>query len=352
MPGIGPIKIQKMLEQSPDLSAAFNAKGYCSLLQAQADWQAVEKDLAWAAQADCTLIDQSHPAYPPLLAQIHAAPPLLFVQGALSVLCDLQIAMVGSRQPTPLGLEHARSFAEYFADAGIGITSGLALGIDAAAHRGALHAQGKTLAVLANGLDQIYPRVHRGLAQQILDTGGALISEFPIGVPPLASQFPRRNRIISGLAVGTLVVEAAVNSGSLITAKQALEQGREVFAIPGSIHNPLVKGCHALIQAGAKLVQSAEDVLEELEALKGYWRSTKDSGVQKPQHFALAEAPLSPAQTALLAQVGYEPRAMDSILSDSGLTSQLASSMLLELELQGYVRCVPGGYVRDRKSVV
>jgi DNA processing protein len=204
--------------------------------------------------------------YPPLLREIPQAPPVLFVHGDPDCLRVPQLAMVGTRNPTPSGRETARQFAAHLAGAGMIITSGLALGIDAAAHQGALAGGGRTIAVMGTSLDRVYPAKHRDLARAIAERG-ALVSELPTGTPALAENFPRRNRLISGLALGVLVVEAALQSGSLITARLALDQGREVFAIPGSIHNPLAKGCHALIRQGAKLVETANDIVEELGAL-------------------------------------------------------------------------------------
>jgi DNA processing protein len=216
------------------------------------------------------------------------------------------------------------------------------MGIDGAAHKGALLDVGNTIAILGNGLDTIYPAKHCALAHEIVEKGGALVSEFPIGTPPAHAHFPRRNRIISGLSVGILVVEATLNSGSLITAKMALEQGREVFAIPGSIHNPLAKGCHLLIRQGAKLVETAEDVLEELGAILKYVirsQADLDKGV-------VLKANLESTEEALLSQVGYDCTPIDVVAMRSGLTAKAVSIMLLELELKGFVASVPGGYAR------
>lgn len=342
LPGVGPVSLAAALEEHPDPRTLFDAQDYCARFKAKADWLGVEQDLAFAQKPNCSILRRHDPHYPSLLAEIHSAPPLLFVQGDARALGKLQIAIVGSRNPSHGGLENALQFAKYFSEYGFNVTSGLALGIDAAAHQGALMGMGQTLAVLGNGLDQIYPSQHKKLASQILDQGGALISEFPIGTPPLASHFPRRNRIISGLTVGTLVIEAALNSGSLITAKYALEQGREVFAVPGSIHNPLAKGCHALIREGAKLVETAEHVVEELGSLRGYVGCMKKGNLVSKKTLS----PLGSEQEALLQHVGYECTAVDAILLRSGLTASLASTMLLELELQGYLCAVPGGYAR------
>lgn len=342
IPGVGPMKISAILQSGVALSTLVDSKGYCQHFREYVDWIGVNKDLEWAESPGCQIIMFDDPAYPPLLNEIHSAPPLLFVQGNAALLSQLQIAIVGSRNPSPLGLENAFNFAHYFSDQGIVVSSGLAMGVDGAAHQGALLGKSGTIAVLANGLGEVYPVSHRRLSQEILDQGGALVSEFPIGVPPLGSHFPRRNRIISGLSVGVLVVEAALKSGSLITAKLAIEQGREVFSIPGSIHSPLVKGCHALIREGAKLVEKASDVLEELETLKWYVHSKKEAMKLTKEN----QASLEPAYQSLLNEVDYACTAMDSILCRSGLTAAIVSSMLLELELQGYLRSVPGGYAR------
>ena len=223
-------------------------------------------DERWLAGPNRRLVCYGTADYPPLLAAIADAPLALFVEGDAGVLGLPQLAMVGARNPTAIGRDTAAQFAEHLAHAGLAITSGLALGIDAASHRGALAGEGRTIAVQGCGPDRVYPAEHAALAREIA-ARGALVTEFPTGVPPLPEHFPRRNRIISGLAVGTLVVEAALASGSLITARLAAEQGREVFAIPGSIHSPLSRGCHRLIRQGAKLVESAEDIFTELGAL-------------------------------------------------------------------------------------
>ncbi len=307
------------------------------------DWQAVEQDLAWLEQPDNHLLHWDDSRYPYLLRQIAAPPPLLFVHGDPHCLRASQLAVVGTRNPTPLGRETAHRFAAHLAEAGLIITSGLALGIDAAAHQGALAGSGRTLAVMGTSLDRVYPAKHRDLAHRIAERG-ALVSELPIGTPAIAENFPRRNRLISGLALGALVVEAALRSGSLITARQALEQGREVFAIPGSIHNPLSKGCHALIRQGAaKLVETADDILEELGALA----ETTES--------AAAVTPAAPDETEdeyrqLLTAIGDELVGIDLLVERCGLTANEVSSMLLILELKSYVAAVPGGLYCRLKS--
>ena len=306
------------------------------------DWLGVERDLLWLNKNhDAQIITLHDDNYPSLLKNIGRPPPLLYVAGDSSCLAAPQIAMVGSRNPSTAGLQQAGYFAKHFAELGFIVNSGLAVGIDAACHNGALNTTtGKTIAVLAQGLDSIYPRKHEQLAARIKDRG-CLVSEFPIGTQPLANHFPGRNRIISGLSVGVLVVEAALSSGSLITARYAAEQGREVFAIPGSIHNPKVKGCHQLIRQGAKLVESAEDVLEEIVSLLNCVIRDKNATLNNQQ-----AANLSEQQGRLLRSIDYEPTCVDSIVGRTGLAAGAVSAILLELELDGFIAAVPGGYAR------
>ncbi len=298
---------------------------------------------AWlAGAADRHLLGWEDPRYPALLRQIPDPPVALFVRGDPQSLAEPQLAIVGSRNASPGGAATARDFAAYLAGCGLGITSGLALGIDAAAHAGALARTGdgigRTVAVLGTGPDQVYPRGHAELADAIA-ANGALCSEFLPGMGPMRGNFPRRNRIISGLALGTLVVEARLQSGALITARRAAEQGREVFAIPGSIHNPLARGCHRLIRDGARLVESAADILEELAPL-----------LSTPAAAATA-VPAVPAATQerdadyrrLLDALGWDTLDADALALRSGLTPAEVSSMLLILELEGSVRPLPGG---------
>lgn len=298
------------------------------------------RDLAWLEQPGHHLLDWSDPHYPPLLRQIARPPPLLFVHGDPACLRQPQLAIVGARHPTPAGRDTAQRFATHLAGCGLTITSGLALGIDAAAHQGALSG-GQTIAVMGSSLDQVYPARHRELARAIV-ARGALVSELPIGTPPLAENFPRRNRLISGLALGVLVVEAAAQSGSLITARLAVEQGREVFAIPGSIHNPLAKGCHALIRQGAKLVETAADILEELGALA--MAAAEPVSVESAPAPAPAPAPaLTEDYQQLLVAMGDAPVSVDALADRCGLTAEALSSMLLILELEGRIAAMPGG---------
>lgn len=251
-----------------------------------------------------------------------------------------QLAIVGSRNPSGEGRRNAEEFAAYLARCGLTITSGMALGIDSASHRGALKAGGATLAVWGTGLDKVYPPAHRELAEQIA-AHGLIVSEYTPGTPPLPHNFPRRNRLISGLSVGTLVVEANQSSGSLITARLASEQGREVFAIPGSIHNPLARGCHRLIREGAKLVESAGDILEELAPLLKLEAAAAE---QAPAATQAAAEPDDPEYRLLLNSLDYAPTSVDALVERTGLTPDVLSSMLLMLELQGLVEAAPGGH--------
>jgi DNA processing protein len=301
-------------------------------------------DRRWVESERVSLIDATGPLYPPQLAQAAGAPALLYVKGDAGCLATPQLAMVGSRNPTLPGERTARAFASHLCGAGLTITSGLAIGIDAASHEGALESGGATIAVLGTGIDVIYPRQHRTLAARIAEHG-ALVSEYPPGSPPIRANFPRRNRIISGLCLGTLVIEAARHSGSLITARLALEQGREVFAIPGSIHNPLARGCHALIRSGAKLVECADDILQELKfsSMKQYVTGApRDRGAS-----CVAVARLDKEYKILLDALGFEPASLDMLVDRTGLPSQSVASMLLFLELEDVVGLHSGGrYVR------
>lgn len=344
MPGIGAVSARRLLAQWDTPRRLFDADAKAAGLDEQAEayrrrpeWHAVDRDLAWLDAADDRHVLTLHdPAYPPLLKEIPDPPPVLFVRGDPELLAERQLAIVGSRNPTAAGQRNAADFAQRLAECGLVITSGLAVGIDAAAHRGALTAGGATLAVTGSGLDRIYPARHQSLADEIV-AQGALIAEFPPGTPPRPENFPRRNRIISGIALGTLVVEAALRSGSLITARLAAEQGREVFAIPGSIHNPLSRGCHALLRQGAKLVEDARDVLEELGPLAAWGDplpATQSAPLQGDESGEFSE---------LLNHIGFEPTAVDTVVERSGLTAERVSSMLVLLELQGHVTSAPGG---------
>ena len=293
---------------------------------------AVDDDLAAIEKHGLQLIAADDPRYPPLLMAIDHAPTVLFVRGDPSVLSAAQLAVIGSRHPTALGERTARDFAFHFASLGLIVTSGLALGIDAAGHRAALLAGGKTIAVCACGLDRTYPDRHADLAADIA-ASGALVSEFPPGTPPLANHFPRRNRLISGLSVGVLVVEAAARSGSLVTARYAAEQGRDVFAIPGSIHSPLSRGCHQLLRQGATLVECADDVLSELKNIQlNQWSG---NGVTPSETPSETTPRLDNPSEILLDALGFEPTSLDALIASTGLSSTSVASLLLTLELQG-----------------
>jgi DNA processing protein len=283
------------------------------------------------------LVAWDHPEYPKALLEVSDPPALLYCAGRIELLNRPGLAIVGSRNATAQGARNAQAFARALSDAGLTIVSGLALGVDAAAHRGGLEGQGSTIAVLGTGADVVYPPANKGLAQEIAEQG-LLVSEFALGSPPAKQNFPRRNRIISGLTRGTLVVEAAIASGSLITARAALEQGREVFAIPGSIHSPLSKGCHSLIKSGAKLVESAEDVLSELAGLPLQTAPLPEKSADSNAQTATTGAP------PLLEQMGYDPIDIDSLCTRTGLSAQHVSEALLRFELEGRVASLPGGF--------
>ncbi len=305
------------------------------------DLQQLATDRQWLQAAGATLILCTSERFPPLLTEIPAAPVALYVRGDATALLSAQLAVVGSRNPTSSGRRTARDFALFLARSGLTITSGLAVGIDAAAHEGALAAPGRTIGVLGCGLDQLYPPEHASLAQGIVAQGGALVSEFPPGTPPRRDNFPRRNRLISGLSLGTLVVEAARQSGSLITARLAAAQGREVFAIPGSIHNPLARGCHELLRQGAKLVETAADILSELKIPFTKQEVTEVAG--GPQAGDIKGPELDKDYEILLDALGFEPASIDTLVERTGLPSSNLASMLLILELEGRVGLHAGG---------
>lgn len=319
--------------------------------EASAVGQKVLADLEWLNNhPDSALITIEDPDYPGLLRQIPAPPPLLFVRGNIGCLNLPQIAIVGSRNPTNGGLENAQRFAEYLAGNGFAITSGLALGVDAAAHQGALAAQGKTIGVMGTGIDIIYPSRHRQLAQQILEAGGLLVSELPLGAGSKAAHFPQRNRIISGLSYGVLVVEAAIQSGSLITAKTALQQNREVFAIPGSIHNPLARGCHQLIRQGATLVETGKDIVEQLDGMLSYQRETLSIMHRKEQKNTQTEPKsldgLSALEQQLIQAMGYDPVNIDDLIERTEMTPGGLAALLVGLEIKGFVQQLGADYQR------
>jgi len=296
----------------------------------------VAMDLAWAASGHNHLVCFDDNTYPELLREINDAPALLYASGELSLLHEPQIAIVGSRHCTPGGAQNAFDFSSQLAVAGFTITSGMALGIDSAAHRGALHTDGKTITVTGTGLDQIYPRCNQKLASEIIERG-LMVSEFPLGTPARPANFPQRNRLISGLALATLVVEAAQRSGSLITARLAAEQGREVLAVPGSIHNPQSRGCHQLIRDGAAIIESTADIAAELAGPVRY--RVDRQPLQVDEH----KPHLDPASRQLLETIGYDPVNCDILVQRSGLTIDKLSSMLLLLEMNDLIQSAPGG---------
>ena len=349
--GLGPQSFLRLLDYFPSPVQALEADlltlqraGTSARLQhsiqklQQGDLQILQRmdaALAWLDGPDCHLLCFDSARYPPLLREIADPPPVLFVRGSVELVGDPQLAMVGTRHPGPHGAATARAFARSFTESGLVVTSGMALGIDGACHQGALDVSGQTIAVWGTGLDNCYPRRHRRLADEILANGGALVSELAPAMGPHASQFPRRNRIISGLSLGTLVVEASLNSGSLITARLAMEQNREVFAMPGSIHNAQARGCHRLLRDGATLVETVQDVLDVLRV---------------PLSAALAE-PASDTETGetdhpLGKWLSHDPVSADWLSQHSGLPVQEVLQGLLELELEGVVQQSPHGYSR------
>lgn len=325
------------LAARPDDPAAWLGR-----LRAPGDRDAagIERDLRWLEAPGHALVTACDPRYPAQLAAVPGYPPALFVQGDPALLSRPQIAIVGSRSATSAGREAAFEFAARLAAHGFVITSGLAVGIDAAAHRGALAAEGVTIAVCGTGLDRVYPDEHRALAAEIAATG-ALVSEFPTGTPPQAHNFPRRNRLMSGLARGVLVVEAAARSGSLITARLAGEQGREVMAVPGSIHNVLARGCHRLIKDGAALVETVDDIFAALGLPGVATHAISADGTR-----ADAENPddrLDSGAEMLLNALGFEPADLDRLVERTGLAAHSVISTLQLLELEGRVESLAGG---------
>ena len=354
-PGAGAVTIQRLRETFSTPAAALKASNgellRLGLKQATIDAlrkpeeRLITRELEWCEADNNHIITCRDPAYPVLLAQLPDPPPLLYIHGDVNLLSEPQLAMVGSRNPSSSGRQTAVDFARHLASAGLVITSGLALGIDAASHQGALDANAPTIAVMGTGLDRVYPARHRDLARRIAEQG-SLVSEFPLGTSPQPGNFPQRNRIISGLSLGTLVVEAAIRSGSLISARYALEQGREVFAIPGSIHNPLARGCHHLIREGAKLVETAQDVIDELGSLAAACSTLPGVVEETTRPQQLGEEYLQ-----LLDSIDFDPTSIDQLVERSGLTPAEVSSMLLQLELSGHIASNPGGRYSRLKNI-
>lgn len=355
VPGVSPANIRKLLQKfggpeavlaqsAATLGAVLEHKAVEALLAAESS-EPVEKALAWLEEADNHLVTLADADYPPMLLESGDPPAVFYLKGRRELLNGAALAVVGSRNPTPQGLQNAERFSQALSNAGLTIVSGLALGIDAAAHLGGLAGAASSIAVVGTGLDIVYPARNRDLAHR-LAREGALISEFPLGMPGIAANFPRRNRIISGLSRGCLVVEAAVASGSLITARLAAEQGREVFAIPGSIHSPLSKGCHQLIKQGAKLVESAEDVLGELGLSAGVVASSKSAAAgNKLARGSQVGGPGAP-DGKLLEALGHDPVSVDELARRTGRSAEDIQSSLLTLELAGSVAVMPGGKVQ------
>ena len=338
--------LEALIGASPDALAELGVGPRASRWLHAPDLRLLESDRAWSVRRSVRLIDATSPAYPPRLVDAGAAPALLYVQGDPACLASAQLAIVGSRQPSSPGRINAAQFAAGLARAGLTVTSGLAIGIDSAGHEGALAASGLTIAVLGSALDQLYPEESRALAARIA-AQGALVSQFPPGTPPCRAHFPQRNRIISGLCLGTLVVEATPGSGSLITARLTARAGRPVFAIPGSIHNPMARGCHALIRAGARLVESVDDIIQELNLSHNKQQLMPDLD---PQADAAERAHgLDKVSKILLDAIGFEPASVDALVERTGLPSQSVASKLLILELEGAVEPQAGGwYVRPQ----
>ncbi len=345
---VGPRTVLKLLKRWPNLKEMFELSEQALVNSGLPLWIAkaisefdkklIEEDMSWEqSSANHHLVTWDSPLYPKLLKEISDPPVVLYAKGQLNVLDSIQLAVVGSRNPTITGIENARNFSRALAGYGVTIVSGLALGVDAEAHMGCLEAKGKTIAVLGTGINCIYPRRHLKLANEITENG-LILSEFPLNSPPIAGHFPRRNRIISGLSLCTLVIEAAIHSGSLITARMALEQNRDVLAIPGSIHNPLARGCHHLLQQGAKLVTSVADILDELQ-ISPHSVDTKEPKV-----------PFANEDENLVRFIGYETTSIDDIMQRSGYCVEQVTCELAELEIIGAIQSVPGGYMRCKNE--
>lgn len=362
LPNFGRTRRRELLTESPDLprllsmnAATLRAMGMTSdAITAIQAWQ--QQDETHPAVRDVRFIQDScrkhgigiltwpDTDYPEQLRHIHDAPLVLYTLGDTELLARDQIGIIGSRKATPAGLDHARRFAAELSARELLVTSGLALGVDGAAHAGALDAGFPTLAVIGCGLDRIYPHQHRRLGERVI-AQGLVISEYPPGTPARAAHFPQRNRIISGLSRGVLVVEAGLRSGSLITARMALEQGREVFAIPGSVHSPVARGCHHLIKQGARLVETVDDILEELGAWWSPPLTPEPASEPEPKrHDSGLLAGLDSREIAVFEALGYDPQSTDALSSATGLPADQLMQSLLLLELQGLVSSAPGGF--------
>ncbi len=355
-PGLGFVRVCKLLDYFGDAKEILQQSAFPSDLKVpqqainylkQATADDIKAELAWLEKAGNDILTFDDPVYPPQLKQISEPPLLLFVKGDVQTLLLPQLAVVGSRNASRGGLSNAHSFCHDLASRGLVITSGLASGVDTQAHQGAVDAQGKTVAVMGTGINSIYPKQNQALAKLIVERG-AVVSELPFNTPPHAHNFPRRNRIIAGLALGTLVVEATNKSGTLITARLSMENNRPVMAIPGTIHNPMAKGCHQLIKQGARLVESAQDIMEEMlpsidmlsdqlsESLQQISKTTLDNSERSP-HIELSDS-----QQQLFNQLDFKPMSFDDIVSKTELSSGDVASDLLIMELLGLVEKLPG----------
>ncbi len=356
LPYLGPSRLKKLLThyQSPEailksqpeqLKDCLHPKTYPALLDFHRHRNnsqvitRIQQDLEKLQQVDGWVLTLGNEDYPELLKNIADAPAVIFGRGDPQILHLPQVAVIGSRSSTRQGLQIAHDYSSELASNGFTITSGLAYGIDAASHSGCLSVNGKTIAVLGSGVDNIYPAGNRKLASQILQQGGAIISEYPPGTAPRPGNFPRRNRIISGLSMGVLVVEAAIKSGSLITARVASEQNREVFALPGSVHNPLSKGCHQLIKNGATLVETSADIVQQLGGMLAYKQ-------QEAKTYEEKDLMVSVTDHGIMSFLSFDPCSMDELIGLSGKNAADVASELLDLELDGVVEQVPGGYQR------
>ena len=329
--GIFSAKLSQLREIVSDDIALKISKGV--------DVDAIAPTLKWLEKDNVHIVTLADSCYPQKLLEISNPPALLYAIGNLHWLNHPTIAMVGSRSATPQGEKNAEDFAKSLCEQGLCVASGMALGIDGAAHRGALKANGATIAVVGTGLDIVYPARHRDLAHKIAQRG-LILSEFPLGTPSKAQNFPRRNRLISGLSLGCLVVEANIESGSLITARLAAEQGREVFAIPGSIHSPVTKGCHQLIKQGAKLVESVQDILEEIN-----WANmVKSLPSISPSGLLANSVPNAPQANTVLGLMGFDAISFEQLRTSTSLTTEALSSMLMVLEIENKIKSLAGGY--------
>lgn len=350
-PGIGWKTIKHWLTHFPTLAEVFaasenelraaNLNEQHIVAIKKNNWQQIEKEMQWINHRDCHIFSVEDPEYPQLLKEISSPPLVLYLQGNKNILNQNQLAIVGARKASLQGLKIAEQIASSLSAAGLIITSGLAAGIDRASHEGALLNRGMTIGVAGTGLHHVYPATNKTLLPRIIEAGGAILSEFSLNTPPKAINFPRRNRIISGLSQGILVVEAALKSGSLITARHALEQGREVFAIPGCIYHTNAKGCHYLIQQGAKLVENVQDILDELNLLHTHSLPGLDEN-------RISDEKLSKDERGVYNCISHEITSLDVVILRSGLTADKVSSILLRLELHGFIQSLRGGYKRDQ----